>query len=355
MTKVKTLPILSLMPAENDLWFINKFRDYNISESDKPCRECGSTQVVHGDFESYCNNCGRIFKTRHYPSNTIRNSVTHHMSGLKNRSLFLKETEQDIISYDSDYNKPYRDFKHRYYDLFIRIATLEYNIPEATANDLFFFYFRGYYDLNNKRGLRRTKLIHRFLDRININPRSYFMSSIANVGNIDVSDEPVEGHSRVPRVAEGQLNVTGKDFTGRRISYRTFLKVNAYHDNNRSLWKFIRRYCKNYTLLEENPSFTPEEYDNCSVAEPVAIVPTLNKYVAFHGLGLEKMVVNTVINPNQSKYQEYDLEKNRLIQELKTRQPYYGYNLNTEILSGNRVNKSLAGKTQFSSVKKSGI
>lgn len=86
----------------------------------------------------------------------------------------------------------------------------------------------------------------------------------------------------------------------------------------------------------------------------LAIVPTLNKYVAFHGLGLEKMVVNTVINPNQSKYQEYDLEKNRLIQELKTRQPYYGDNLNTEILSGNRVNKSLAGKTQFSSVKKSG-
>lgn len=295
MIEVKTLENCSLMPVESDLWFLNRFtnRDYTIYESEKPCRECGGILYAKDEYEHYCNHCGLV-KERKYISNSVYNGFTHDMKVLKNRSTQLKEIETQIKNIEPDYNKPYRDFKHHYYNLFISIANKNYHIDKSTANDLFYNYFRGFYDLNNRRGLKREKLIKRFLDRISINPRKYFMTQASiklqkkvlgkdYFKRIDLTEDDDDGNngqpgaSRTPVVSEGQLNVTGKRFTGRKVSYLTYLDINQFTDTPAIRMKYIKRYCTRYTLLNIKYSFTPEDYNRDSVAQPVTTIPTLTR------------------------------------------------------------------------------
>lgn len=297
MIEIKTLENCSLMPVESDIWFLNNCttRDYTIFESEKPCRECGCTQYAYNHreyiYESYCNNCGLIREREGYINEGVYNGFTHDMKVLKNRSTHLKTIETQIIRIEPDYNKQYRDFKHRYYNLFISIANKDYHIDKSTANDLFYNYFRGFYDLNNRRGLKREKLIKRFLDRISINPREYFMTQAPEklqkkvLGKFktllyDANDEDnkkIRGGSRIPVISEGQLNVTGKKFIGRKIGYQKYLEVNQFTDSEAIRMKYIKRYCTEYTLLNINYSFTPKDYDRSSVAEPITPVPTLTR------------------------------------------------------------------------------
>ena len=279
---VKTLEVCSLMPVESDLWFLNKFtdRDYLIMESDKPCPECDCTQIAVDEFETYCNECGKIFKKK-YSYKSFK-PFGYDMKSLKNHSLNLKNIDKDLIKIDRDNNKKYRNFKHRYYKLFLQIAENEYNINQKDANDLFYQYFRGFFDLNNKKGLKRKKLIHRFLDKININPRDYFITGVGYYNkdkDLYIIDDNgnrklPEAGSRLPVVAEGQLNVTGKEFTGRKISYQQYLMVNDYPDTENFRIKYIKRYCKNYTLLTTTTVISNNTSIK-SVAEPVTPVPTL--------------------------------------------------------------------------------
>lgn len=298
MIEVKTLPIVSLMPVESDIWFLHNCttRDYTIRESKKSCHECGCTQYAYNHreniYESYCNNCGLIKEREGYINEGVYNGFTHDMKVLKNRSTHLKTIETQIIRIEPDYNKQYRDFKHRYYNLFISIANKDYHIDKSTANDLFYNYFRGFYDLNNRRGLKREKLIKRFLDRISINPREYFMTQapiklqkkvlgkdyfkrIDLTKDDDDNNNGQRGASRTPVVSEGQLNVTGKRFTGRKIGYQKYLEVNQFTDTPAIRMKYIKRYCTRYTLLNIKYSFTPEDYNRDSVAQPVTTIPTL--------------------------------------------------------------------------------
>lgn len=284
MIEVKTLENCSLMPVESDLWFLHNCtdRDYTIFESNKPCRECGCTQYAYNHreyiYESYCNNCGLIRKREGYINEGGYNGFTHYMKLLKNRSTHLKTMETQIKRIEPDYNKPYRDFKHRYYNLFISIANNDYYIDKSTANDLFYNYFRGFYDLNNHRGLKREKLIKRFLDRISINPREYFMTGFPVTMEAQHEYKESAGHSRIPIISEGQLNVTGKRFTGRKVSYLTYLDINQFTDSPSIRMKYIKRYMEDrVTLLNIKYSFTPEDYDRSSVAEPITPVPTLTR------------------------------------------------------------------------------
>lgn len=301
MIEVKTLENCSLMPVESDIWFINQFtdRDYTIMESKKSCQECGCTQYAYNHheyiYESYCNNCGLIKEREGYINEGVYNGFTHDMKVLKNRSTHLKTIETQIIRIEPDYNKKYRDFKHRYYKLFINIANNDYHIDKSTANDIFYNYFRGFYDLNNRRGLKRENLIKRFLDRISINPREYFMTQapvklqkevlgkdyfkrVDLMEDDDDGNNGQQGASRTPVVSEGQLNVTGKSFTGRKVSYLTYLDINQFTDSPSIRMKYIKRYMEDsVTLLNIKYSFTPEDYDRSSVAEPITPVPTLTR------------------------------------------------------------------------------
>lgn len=294
MIEVKTLEVCSLMPESIDSWFLydNTDRDYTIQVSKKSCHECGCTQYVKDKYESYCNHCGLIKERESYINSGIYNGFTHDMKVLKNRSTHLKNIETQIIRIEPDYNKKYRDFKHHYYKLFISIANKDYHIDKSTANDLFYNYFRGFYDLNNRRGLRREKLIKRFLDRISINPREYFMTqaplklqkkvlgkfkSLLYDAN-DEDNKKIRGGSRIPVISEGQLNVTGKKFIGRKIGYQEYLEVNQFTDSPSIRMKYIKRYMEDsVSLLNIKYSFTPEDYDRSSVAEPITPVPTLTR------------------------------------------------------------------------------
>lgn len=280
MIEIKTLEVCSLMPETVDTWFLytHTTRDYTIRESKKPCHECDCTQYVRDKLGSYCNHCGLIRERESFIQDTEYNGFTHDMKVLKNRSSHLKEIETQIKKIEPNYNKKYRDFKNYYYDLFLEIAMKEYYIPNGTANDLFYLYFRGFYDLNSSQGLRRKKLIRRFLDRISINPREYFMmGQSVNTEDNKALDKKLMSGSRIPVISEGQLNVTDKKFTGRKIGYQTYLEVNQFTDTPAILMKYIKRYCTEYTLLNIKYSFTPEDYNRDSVAEPVTTIPTLTR------------------------------------------------------------------------------
>lgn len=387
MIKVKTLENCSLMPVESDLWFLHNCttRDYTIRESKKYCRECGCTQYVKDKYESYCNHCGNIYETRYYNNKTLFGAYGfsyEFIRFLKQESMQLKTIETQIKAIEPDYNKKYRDFKYHYYNLFMEIAMKEYHIHHSKdAEDLFYTMFRAYYEMTKKRGLKRTKVIHKFFDKLNINHRDYFIMGVyqekstkkrlgrvvyyksgnqkiplynmgsagkGDYGYFDDDDFTYQaGVSRVPSTSKGQLNVTGRVFTGRRISYQVFLKVNDYPDTSNIMFKYINRYCEDYTLLDMNDSFTPEDYDRSSVAEPITPVPTLNEdYIPFNSLGLEDMIINTVQYPSRSKYKDLDTMKDNMIQELKKKQPYYSTNLNTYIYTNKPENKHIEQKTE---------
>ena len=364
MIEAKTLPNVSLMPVESDVWFLNKYtgRDYTITVSKKSCHECGSIYYGKDDYESYCNHCGKIRELESYINKRVYNGFTHDMKVLKNRSTHLKEIETQLKNIEPDYNKKYRDFKHRYYNLFMEIAYKDYYIPTGTANDLFYLYFRGFYDLNKRKGVKREKLVRKFLDRISINPREYFMTQapeklqkkvLGKFKHIDITEDDDDsnngqpGASRIPVISEGQLNVTGKRFTGRKVSYHTYLTVNEFTDSPSIRMKYIKRYCEDYTLLNIKYTVTPEDYDRKSVAEPVTPIPVLNEdYIPFNSLGLEDMIINTVQYPSRSKYQGLDVEKDIKIQELKKKQPYYNTNLNNYIYTNKPENKQVEPKTE---------
>ena len=350
MIEIKTLEVCSLMPETVDTWFMSTQtnRDYIIQVSEKPCRECDCTEYVRDKFGSYCNHCGLIRERESFIQDTEYNGFTHDMKVLKNRSSHLKTIETQIKKIEPNYNKKYRDFKNYYYDLFLEIAMKEYYIPNGTANDLFYLYFRGFYDLNSSQGLLRKKLIRRFLDRISINPREYFMmGQSVNTEDNKALDKKLMSGSRIPVISEGQLNVTGKKFTGRKIGYQTYLEVNQFTDTSAILMKYIKRYCTEYTLLNIKYSFTPEDYNRDSVAQPVTTIPTLNDdYIPFNSLGLEDMIINTVQYPSRSKYQGLDSMKDSMVQELKKRQPYYSTNLNTYIYTNKPEKKPVEPKTE---------
>lgn len=352
---IKTLEICSLMPIESDIWFLNNFtnRDYIIHKSKKPCQECGCRMYTKDNYESYCNHCGKIREREAYINKGIYNGFTHNMKALKNRSTHLKTIETQLKNIEPDYNKKYRDFKHRYYELFLEIAYKDYHIPTGTSNDLFYLYFRGFYDINKRKGLRRERLVRRFLDRISINPREYFMTGFPVTMEAQQEYDNPAGSSRSPRVSDGQLNVTGKKSTGRRISYNTYIQVNNYEDTEAIRMKYIKRYCEDYNLLNIKYTVTPEDYDRKSVAEPVTPVPTLNEdYIPFNSLGLEDMVINTVQYLSRSKYKGLDIEKDIKIQELKKKQPYYSTNLNNYRYTNKPEKKHVEPKTENPPTKK---